>query len=266
VLAPQLPVELPVPLALGEPAEGYPYPWTVAPWIPGATPDADNLVEGPQYLRKPDGSFINITRSGVPLSGIAQGLTIHQRSTGDYIDSVSGARHGYQGRAGKYKSDIDLGVPATRIAGRDVNAKGNIVGFYADDGGDHGYLLDHSGLHTYDVDASGTTTFEGLSDKGVVTGQVVDEDFNNHGFTLDPSTGTATFIDVPGAASVQAWGINRKGMVALSTDIGSFIYCPLKAKRCPAGGIAAVERKVQVVEGRRAQVAAPRQPKRGPAR
>ena len=37
-LAPHLPVALPVPLAVGEPGHGYPFPWAVVPWIPGTTP------------------------------------------------------------------------------------------------------------------------------------------------------------------------------------------------------------------------------------
>jgi aminoglycoside phosphotransferase (APT) family kinase protein len=35
-LAPHLPVEIPVPLAVGVPGEGYPWPWSVQRWIEGA--------------------------------------------------------------------------------------------------------------------------------------------------------------------------------------------------------------------------------------
>ncbi|MGW1977562.1 aminoglycoside phosphotransferase family protein [Streptomyces sp. NPDC001889] len=34
-LAPRLPLAVPVPLALGRPAEGYPYDWSVYEWLPG---------------------------------------------------------------------------------------------------------------------------------------------------------------------------------------------------------------------------------------
>ena len=34
-LAPQLPLPVPEPLAQGEPAEGYPYPWSVLRWLDG---------------------------------------------------------------------------------------------------------------------------------------------------------------------------------------------------------------------------------------
>src|SRR5207245_9368074 len=44
-LAPHLPVEVPVPLAAGEPAEGYPFRWYVSPWLEGNNPDRDDSVD-----------------------------------------------------------------------------------------------------------------------------------------------------------------------------------------------------------------------------
>jgi aminoglycoside phosphotransferase (APT) family kinase protein len=38
LLAPHLPVRIPVPLHVGEPGEGFPWRWTVVPWIAGSTP------------------------------------------------------------------------------------------------------------------------------------------------------------------------------------------------------------------------------------
>lgn len=53
-LAPHLPVAIPVPLAHGEPAHGYPFPWSVLHWLDGenpspptATPPGDPLT-GPE--------------------------------------------------------------------------------------------------------------------------------------------------------------------------------------------------------------------------
>lgn len=40
VLAPQLPVETPLPLAKGKPAEGYPWEWGVYAWLEGENPSA----------------------------------------------------------------------------------------------------------------------------------------------------------------------------------------------------------------------------------
>jgi aminoglycoside phosphotransferase (APT) family kinase protein len=51
LLAPLLPVEVPLPLAEGAPGEGYPWPWAVYRWLDGrnptlqATGNADALVQ-----------------------------------------------------------------------------------------------------------------------------------------------------------------------------------------------------------------------------
>jgi len=42
-LAPQVPLELPVPVALGEPGEGYPWSWSIVRWIDGERATRDNL-------------------------------------------------------------------------------------------------------------------------------------------------------------------------------------------------------------------------------
>lgn len=41
-LAPHVPLALPVPLAMGEPAEGYPFGWSVVGWLPGD--DANDTI------------------------------------------------------------------------------------------------------------------------------------------------------------------------------------------------------------------------------
>ncbi|HUQ40418.1 MAG TPA: aminoglycoside phosphotransferase family protein [Acidimicrobiales bacterium] len=42
-LAPQVPLELPTPVAMGEPGEGYPWQWSIVRWIEGERATADNL-------------------------------------------------------------------------------------------------------------------------------------------------------------------------------------------------------------------------------
>ncbi|MFZ7089227.1 aminoglycoside phosphotransferase family protein [Curtobacterium sp. RRHDQ10] len=42
-LAPYLPLPIPAPIALGQPGEGYPYPWSVYGWIPGRPSAADTM-------------------------------------------------------------------------------------------------------------------------------------------------------------------------------------------------------------------------------
>ncbi|MEW1635471.1 aminoglycoside phosphotransferase family protein [Streptomyces sp. NPDC093801] len=42
-LAPRLPLAVPVPVAVGEPGSGYPWPWAVSRWIDGETATAEGL-------------------------------------------------------------------------------------------------------------------------------------------------------------------------------------------------------------------------------
>lgn len=46
-LAPHLPVEVPEPVAVGEPALGYPFPWAVYRWIDGTNPATPDGLAGP---------------------------------------------------------------------------------------------------------------------------------------------------------------------------------------------------------------------------
>jgi aminoglycoside phosphotransferase (APT) family kinase protein len=48
-LAPALPVPIPQPLALGEPGEGFPWPWSVRGWIKGETASADRVADLGQF-------------------------------------------------------------------------------------------------------------------------------------------------------------------------------------------------------------------------
>jgi len=42
-LAPQLPLELPIPVAMGQPAEGFPWNWSIVRWIDGQHATVDNI-------------------------------------------------------------------------------------------------------------------------------------------------------------------------------------------------------------------------------
>ena len=44
VLAPHLPLSVPLPLAMGEPGEGYPWRWAVVPWMAGRNATAESLT------------------------------------------------------------------------------------------------------------------------------------------------------------------------------------------------------------------------------
>jgi aminoglycoside phosphotransferase (APT) family kinase protein len=49
ILAPDLPVEIPVPVAKGAPGEGYPYSWAVRRWLDGETAWPDRIGDLPRF-------------------------------------------------------------------------------------------------------------------------------------------------------------------------------------------------------------------------
>jgi len=66
-LAPHLPLTVPAPLALGEPGEGYPFAWTVVPWIEGANPTEETY--DPQEWAVALGSFVRACREVPGMDG-----------------------------------------------------------------------------------------------------------------------------------------------------------------------------------------------------
>jgi aminoglycoside phosphotransferase (APT) family kinase protein len=61
-LAPYLPTTIPEALGAGEPAEGYPWPWSVYRWWPGDNPEAGTLTE-PAGLAEDLAGFVAAMRS-----------------------------------------------------------------------------------------------------------------------------------------------------------------------------------------------------------
>lgn len=60
-LAPYLTTPIPVPVALGRPAGGYPWHWTVVPWLAGQTPTAETF--DPEQWAVSLGTFVRELRS-----------------------------------------------------------------------------------------------------------------------------------------------------------------------------------------------------------
>ena len=67
LLRPLLPVAIPVPLAKGTPAEGYPWDWGVYPWLEGENPNVDGIA----YLDSltPDVARFVAVLHGIDLGG-----------------------------------------------------------------------------------------------------------------------------------------------------------------------------------------------------
>ncbi|MEJ7795334.1 MAG: aminoglycoside phosphotransferase family protein [Nocardioides sp.] len=67
LLAGHLAVAVPEPLAVGEPGEGYPFPWSVRRWLVGTTPDQDPALDR-TGLARDVGAFLRDLRR-VPVVG-----------------------------------------------------------------------------------------------------------------------------------------------------------------------------------------------------
>ncbi|MEO1635290.1 MAG: aminoglycoside phosphotransferase family protein [Cyanobacteria bacterium J06631_9] len=98
VLSDQLMLPAPIPLRVGEPGAGYPWCWSVVPWLPGNTADTGSLREGEavrfaQFLRglhmpAPPNAPANSFR-GVPLLQRAEGMTRWMASLSQKSDALT---------------------------------------------------------------------------------------------------------------------------------------------------------------------------------
>jgi aminoglycoside phosphotransferase (APT) family kinase protein len=92
-IAPELPVEVPEPLAIGQPAEGYPFPWLVFRWL-----DGDDM----QHLQDVD--FNQLARDIAAFVSALEAI--------DATDVPLGGRHG--GRMGSDDQTVRACVHALR--------------------------------------------------------------------------------------------------------------------------------------------------------
>jgi aminoglycoside phosphotransferase (APT) family kinase protein len=72
VLAPQLPLPVPVPLGRGEPGAGYPYSWSVYPWLGGEPASAGRIADPVRFAVDLAG-FLTALRSIDPAGGPGPG-------------------------------------------------------------------------------------------------------------------------------------------------------------------------------------------------
>ena len=90
-LAPLLPVAIPVPLVKGEPAEGYPWRWSVYRWLDGENPAVDSLTD-PDRLATELPQFVTalhgVDATGGPPAGRGVPLKERDAATRAAIDAL----------------------------------------------------------------------------------------------------------------------------------------------------------------------------------
>jgi|SRR5579871_419796 len=190
----------------------------------------------PIFERLPDGTILNVTASGQQLYGRAQGINnTENKFAGTYWDFHEFEAVAFVGRNGKYLHDVRL--PFNQASdGEGINDANVIVGQIFQPPL-HGFIRD--GKIVTIVDYPGThvsgTALEGINNNGQAVGQWFDNHSRPHSFLLDIASQTFTDIVVPGAKKTEAWNINNNGAVALSSNVGAFIWCARKSQ-CPASG------------------------------
>jgi len=97
-LAPQLPLAIPAPLAMGAPGEGYPWPWSVYRWLEGEIATLDR-IDDVRAFASALGAFLAALQQIDPTGGPPAGqhnfwrggpLTTYDRETRDAIEALQG--------------------------------------------------------------------------------------------------------------------------------------------------------------------------------
>jgi len=108
-----------------------------------------------------------------------------------------------------------FGGSATSAIG--INAAGQIVGYYGDASGTHGFLLS-GGMYTPldDPSAANQTMASGINDVGQIVGSFQHSSGTTHSFLYNPNGGTYTSVDAV-APDTEALGINDAGQIVGGT-------------------------------------------------
>lgn len=95
-LAPLLPLPVPVPLRVGRPAAGFPYPWSVVPWLPGSSAAVTPPDDAPATARVL-GGFLRALQQPAPQNAPrseSRGIPLHRRDelTRQWLEHLSTER------------------------------------------------------------------------------------------------------------------------------------------------------------------------------
>ena len=191
----------------------------------------------PAFERTPRGKILNVTIDGQQLFGPVHGINNSENKfVGTRWDQANHQAVAFSGRKGQWEHDVRIPAVHQASTAGGINSTDIVVGSFFEPPM-HGYVVNGKTLSVIDYPSADNqgTSLEGINGKGKIVGQWIDSQSNTHSFLLDVATNTFTDIQVNGASTVQAWDINTAGAVAVSTDVGSFIWCARK-RQCPAGG------------------------------
>ena len=198
--------------------------------------NGDDFIVGSYSTNSGGDAFSRFGGVYLPVSGFFPAGTTYSAFTG-VSENGAYAVGLYQPAANTYASILvsaasptspvtlpSLGVDGTSAYG--VNNKGEIVGYYDDNGVDRGFLYRSStGTFTYINDPHGTKGTEamGINDEGEIVGMFTNANDVRHGFLYKISTKQFTTLTDPHAGNAPglgtiAFGINDHGEI-----VGTYI-------------------------------------------
>lgn len=92
-----------------------------------------------------------------------------------------------------------------------ANARGTLVGVFANATGTHGFVRHGAEFHVLDYPGAAATIARGINERGTIVGSYLLAG-KSHGFVFDGQTYTT--LDVPGANQTTVWDIAANGAIA----------------------------------------------------
>jgi hypothetical protein len=189
------------------------------------------------YERDSKGNSAAIKNGSKDMSGLAWGMDTKGDFVG-YTCNQTGVVVGFKGKAGKYTGDVTISGFQLITAPSGINNSGIIVGWSVDTGGvAKGFILKGGTTSFVTYPKAMQTQLLGINDGGLATGVWTDSASKEHAFIYDTKKSKFTSIEPKNAKTSVAGAVNTDGVVALYSDVGSFLYCTNR-KKCPKGGTA----------------------------
>lgn len=176
--------------------------------VPNGINDAGEVVGSsgnPGFLYS-GGTFTQIHAPGSPpLATVVTDIN----NAGQIVAHTGPGGPSYIDIGGMFTQIVDVpGASFTDAYG--INDAGQIVGFFGNSAGTHGFLDTGGSFTQIDVPgASGTNAF-GINNAGQIVGSFTDST-GIHSFLY--TSGSFTQLNVPGASSAEAFGINDNGVI-----------------------------------------------------
>jgi hypothetical protein len=194
-----------------------------------------NFCDATPWERTANGTIAAIKNGTKAMTGLAWGMNPKGDFVG-YTCDQTGVITGYKGNAGKFTGNVTISGFQLATAPSAIDDSGMIVGWSVDTGGvAKGFILKGSTTSFVTYPKAKSTQLLGLNNAGLASGVWTDTKDVQHAFIYDTKKSKFTSIEPKTAKTSVAGSINSDGVVALYSDVGSFLYCTNK-KKCPKGG------------------------------